>query len=220
MNRMISSAAVSGCLLFGSAAMAQSPAPMPTTAGFGAGDVVVRVRAIGVIPQDSSSSVSAIGGHVDVTATPAPEIDLSYFLTDHIAAELIAASTRHSITAVGTSLGRVPVGSTYILPPTLTAQYHFLPRGWIDPYVGVGLTVAFWYDTQPAGGAVTKVGLGTTVGPAIQAGFNVALGGPWSANFDVKQIFLNAKARIDGGAIVARTALNPTVVGAGIGYRF
>ncbi len=189
-------------------------------AGFSAGDVLVRVRAIGVIPEDSSSSISAIGGNVSVTATPAPELDLSYFMTDHLSFELIAASTRHEIAAENTALGHVDVGSTYILPPTLTAQYHFLPHGMIDPYLGLGVTVAFWYDTNPAGGAVTKLGLGTTAGPAIDAGVDVHLTGRWYANFDIKQIFLPVTARIDSGAIIAKTDLNPLVIGAGIGYRF
>jgi outer membrane protein len=188
--------------------------------GFQAGDFLIRVRAIGVIPEDTSSSVSVIAGHVDVTATPAPEVDLSYFITDHIAAELIAASTRHEIAAEGTILGHVDVGSTYILPPTLTVQYHFLPHGFIDPYVGAGLNVSFWYDTVPAGGAVTKVGLNTVAGPAVQAGFNVKLGGGWFANADIKQIFIDPEARLDGGVIVAKTHLDPTVVAAGIGFRF
>jgi len=188
--------------------------------GFQAGDVLIRVRAIGVVPEDTSSRISLIGGNVHVTATPAPEVDLSYFFTDHIAAELIAASTRHEISATGTSLGRVDVASTFILPPTLTLQYHFLPRGFIDPYLGAGLNVSFWYDTNPAGGAVTKVGLNTVAGPALQAGFNVKLGHGLFANFDVKQIFIDPEARIDGGAIIAKTHLDPTVVGAGIGLRF
>lgn len=198
-------------------ALAQTPVD---DRGLQAGDFLLRLRAIGVFPQNTSSSVSVIGGHVDVTATPAPELDLSYFLTNHLAVELIAASTRHEISATGTVLGRVDVGSTYILPPTLTLQYHFSPRAWIDPYVGAGLTVAFWYDTNAAGGAVTKVGLNTVAGPAIQAGFNVKLGGAWFANFDVKQTFLDTTARIDQGTIVAKTSLSPTIIGAGIGLRF
>jgi len=64
------------------------------------------------------------------------------------------------------------------------------------------------------------VGLSNNVGPAIQAGFDYALSGPWSLNFDVKQIFLNTEARINGGIIKAKTELSPTVVGAGIAYRF
>ncbi len=200
----------------------QPIAPLDPDAPVGkqAGTFMVRVRAIGVIPEDFSSSVSVIGGHVDVTATPAPEVDFSYFLTDNIAAELIAASTRHSVSASGTILGKVDVGSVWVLPPTLTAQYHFMPHSRFSPYVGAGLTVAFFYDSQPATPTVTKVGLSNNVGPAIQAGFDYNVSGHWFANFDVKQIFLNTTARINGGGIVAKTALSPTVVGAGIGYRF
>ena len=214
--------ALFGSALIGSALVAATGAHAQTMQdrGFQAGDFLVRLRAIGVVPQDTSSSVSLIGGRVNVTATPAPEVDLSYFFTDHIAAELIAASTRHNISASGTALGRVDVGSTYILPPTLTLQYHFVPQSVVDPYIGAGLNVSFWYDTHPAGGAVTKVGLNTVAGPALQAGFNVKLGHGLFANFDVKQILINPEARIDGGVIVAKTHLDPTVIGAGIGLRF
>ena len=202
------------------AATAQTVPSPRTDLGLGAGDVLVRIRGIGVIPQSSSSSVSSIGGHVDVSATPAPEVDASYFFTDNLAAEIIAASTRHRITATGTALGTVPVGTTWILPPTLTLQWHFLPHGWFNPYVGVGATVAFWYDTQPAGPTITKLGLRTSIGPAIQAGADFALGGPWFANLDVKQAFFNTDARLNGGTIRAKVALNPTIIGAGLGYRF
>ena len=211
---------------FTMAARAQPAAPPDVDAaaaadtGKHAGSFMVRIRAIGVIPQNSSSSISGIGGNVHVTDTPAPEIDLSYFITDHIALEGIAASTRHSVSAKGTSLGQVDVGSVYVLPPTLTLQYHFLPASRFSPYVGAGMTVAFFYDSQPSLPTVAKVGFSNNVGAAIQAGFDYNLSGRWFANFDVKQIFVNTTARINGGAIVAKTALNPTIVGVGIGYRF
>ena len=53
-------------------------------------------------------------------------------------------------------------------------------------------------------------------------GADYALGGPWIANIDVKQIFLSTTARATTvlGGVVAKTALDPTVVGIGIGYRF
>jgi outer membrane protein len=214
---------ISACA-WSAAAMAQSAqtivSPAEVNTGFQAGDFMIRLRGIGVIPENLSSSVSLIGGKVDVTATPAPEIDFSYFITDHIAAELIAASTRHDVSASGTALGHVDVGSVWVLPPTLTLQYHFLPQGFINPYVGAGVTAAFFYDSKPAGGAVTKFGLSNTVGPALQIGLDISLGGRWYANIDAKQIFLNTEARLDGGVIRAKTSLSPTVVGAGIGYRF
>lgn len=185
-----------------------------------AGEILIRARAIGVIPESSNSSVSLIGGHVGVTATPAPEVDATYFFTDNIAAELIAASTRHEVAASGTALGHVDVGSVYVLPPTLTAQYHFFPKSVFSPYVGAGLTLAFFYDSNPAGPTVTKFGLSNNAGAAMQAGFDYALGGPWALNVDVKQIFVHTEAHINGGAIKASTDLDPLVAGAGIEYRF
>ncbi len=187
---------------------------------FHQGDILLRGRVIGVLPQNFSSTVSVIGGQVRTTDQIAPELDLSYFLTDHISVEAIAASTRHEVWASHTQIGRVDVGAVWVLPPTVTLQYHFSPVGAFQPYLGAGITVAFFYATQPAGPIVSKVGFSNSIGPALQAGIDYRLNDHWFANFDVKQIFIDTKARINGGAITAKTSLSPTVVGAGIGYRF
>ncbi len=190
------------------------------SAGFQAGDLLVHLRAIDVIPENFSSSVSVVGGHVATTQQFAPEIDLSYFLTQSFSLELIAASTRHDVSAKGTAAGKIDVGSVWALPPTLTVQYHLPSFAGFQPYAGVGLTVAFFYDSHPAGGIVTKAGYSTAVGPTLDAGFDYSLGRNWYANVDVKQMFLSTTARLVGGAVVAKTSLSPTVVGIGIGYRF
>lgn len=211
--------------LFGVAAVALAAA-QPAAAqavnptGFKAGDILVHLRVIDVIPENFTSSVTVIGGHVNASQQVAPEIDLSYFLTDHFSVEAIAASTRHNVSASGTAAGHVNVGSVWVLPPTITLQYHLAPIYGFQPYAGVGLTVAFFYASHPAGGIVTKAGYSTAVGPTLDAGFDYSLGGNWYANVDVKQMFLNTTARLDGGAVIAKTALSPTVVGFGIGYRF
>jgi len=204
----------------------QSAAPAQTATddvpvGKAAGTFMIRGRMIGVIPEDNSSSTT-IGGHVNTTAQPAPEVDLSYFFTDNIAAELIAASTRHNIAATGTAVGYVDVGSAWVLPPTLTLQYHFMPHERFSPYVGAGLNVSFFYDTTPAGPTVTKFSMDNNVGAALQIGFDYNITGHWFANFDVKQIFLNTTAHINTvlGSVTAKTSLDPLVIGAGIGYRF
>jgi outer membrane protein len=233
MKTKLALACLLGTLLAGGAAHAQAPAqaaaqtpPQAGAWGTGApvgkqaGSFMVRLRAIGVLPQDSASSVSAIGGHVEASNQAAPELDLSYFITDHIAVEAIAASTRHEIAASGTALGHVDVGSVHVLPPTVTLQYHFMPHERFSPYLGAGVTIAWFYDSNPAGPAISRFGIGTSAGAAIQAGFDYNLTGHWFANFDVKQIFMNVDARINGGAIIAKTALDPTIIGAGIGYRF
>jgi outer membrane protein len=187
-----------------------------------AGTIMVRARAIGLIPEDNSSKITTIGGRVTATAQAAPEVDLSYFLTDNIALELIAATTRHDVKAKGTAVGDVDVGSVWALPPTLTLQYHFLPHSAFSPYVGVGVNVTFWYGAKAANPPVTHFSVGTGMGPAVQAGIDYNFSGHWFANLDVKQIFLNTNAHVDalGTTVKAHTALDPLVIGMGIGYRF
>ncbi len=67
---------------------------------------------------------------------------------------------------------------------------------------------------------MTKFALSNNAGGAVEIGADISLGDAWFANIAAKQIFLTTEGRIDGGVIVAKTDLDPTVVGAGIGYRF
>ena len=224
MKKALFASTIVGVMALTSIANAQSP-PWDLNqplVGKEANTFMIRLRAIGVIPLNSSSSVSAIGGSVSATAQAAPEVDLSYFLTDHIAFELIAASTRHNVSVRNSILGNVDVGSVWVLPPTLTVQYHFMPHSAFSPYIGAGINVSFFYATQPANPPVTHWSMSNYVGAAIQAGFDYNFSGHWFANFDVKQIFLNSTAKVDalGTTVTAKTSLNPLVIGAGIGYRF
>jgi outer membrane protein len=84
------------------------------------------------------------------------------------------------------------------------------------------VNVTFWYGESAANPPVTHFSVGTGIGPALQAGIDYNFSGHWFANLDVKQIFLNTDAHVDalGTTVKAHTALNPLVVGAGIGYRF
>lgn len=223
MKRTLFATCLCGALAFAGVASAQTA---PTTdpdapVGKQANTFMVRVRALGVIPEDNSSSTS-VGGHVTATAQAAPEIDFSYFITDHIAAELIAASTRHDLRATGTAVGDLDVGSTWILPPTLTLQYHFMPHERFSPYVGAGINVSFFYGTSPNTPTVQKLTLDNAVGAALQVGFDYNITGHWFANVDAKQIFLSTTAHLNTvlGSVTAKTNLDPLVIGAGIGYRF
>lgn len=181
--------------------------------------LMVRARAIGVLPQ-TSSTITPIGGKADATNEWVPEVDLSYFVTPNIAFELIAATTRHTLSAKNTALGGLTLGKVQVLPPTLTAQWHFLPGATVNPYVGAGINYTFFFDAKAAGGAIQNISVENNVGGALQAGVDIALGGRWYANVDVKQLFLNTKVKVNGGAVRADVDLNPTIVGLGIGYKF
>jgi len=106
----------------------------------------VRVRGVGVVP-DESATIGVIGGDVSLSNTLIPELDFTYFFTKNIAAELILGTTKHEVNTVGSDISAVggpiyadvDLGSVYLLPPTLTLQYHFLTEEVIRPYIGAGV---------------------------------------------------------------------------------
>lgn len=179
---------------------------------------LIRGRAITVSP-DESADISVIGGDVDIDTSVVPELDISYFFTKHIATELILATTKHNATATGTSLGDVDLGSVWLLPPTLTVQYHFYPTEKFKPYVGAGVNYTYFYNDKH-GAAINNISYDNSFGGALQAGMDYNLDEHWLLNFDVKKIWINSDVSINSGAIQADVDIDPWVVGVGVGYRF
>lgn len=177
---------------------------------------LVRVRIIDVVPEESSST--SIGGAITASDRIVPELDISYFWTDHFATELILATNSHNIGAVGTSLGDLDAGSVSLLPPTLLAQYHFNPDGRFRPYVGAGINYTFFYDADA--GDLTSISYDDGFGYALQTGIDIGLNDNWAINADVKKIFLNTDASINGGAVTADVDIDPWIFGFGLAYRF
>lgn len=212
--------AVMGAIL---AAISMGYAADGAYAGEGAraneGPWLIRGRAIWVEP-DEDASISAIGGDADIDASVMPELDISYFFTENIAAELILAVSPHDVAAVGTAIGNVDLGDVWLLPPTLLLQYHFTPHAQFRPYVGAGINYTVFFDASAPGGTVTSIDYDNSVGWALQAGVDYDLGGGWLLNGDVKKLFLNTDVSINGGAIAADVDIDPWIVGAGFGYRF
>jgi outer membrane protein len=181
--------------------------------GKSAGDFLIRARALAVVPDEDVKSDTLAGkGKIDNDVIP--EVDFSYFVTDNIALELIAGTSKHDVTW---NDGK-DLGSVRLLPPTLTAQYHFMPKSRFSPYVGAGINYTFFYDSKP--GQFNSVKYDDGFGYAFQAGFDYAISGPWSLNVDVKKIFLNTDVSVNNGAVKADADINPWLFGIGVGYRF
>lgn len=200
--------------------------------GIGAGSLVVHLNALGVFPSDSSSNIRGVAG-ASVNATDAyiPELDISYYLSPNVAAALILGTSNHTLSANVNGARLTDVGSVWALPPTLTVQYHFLPTEAINPYVGVGVNGTLWYGedavTTEIGGkrVISKFDVGPSWGPALQAGFDWHITGNWYANVDVKYVLMDVAATVDSPALgayglKAHLALNPWLVGVGVGYKF
>lgn len=174
---------------------------------------MLRLRSLYVAPDDSSRV--NIGGKLQASNALTPELDASYFFTPNIAAELIAATTKHTVKYNDTT----ELGRAWILPPTVTLQYHFTPDRQFSPYIGAGLNYSVFYGEKSAPG-FTDVSIGNGVGYALQTGFDYWIDDHWGFNMDVKKLFLNVDATANNGLIQANIDLDPWLVGAGVSYRF
>lgn len=181
---------------------------------------IIRARALMVEP-DESANISAIGGTVDIDEQYVPELDFTYFFTRNVAAELILATTPHDVTAINTAAGQVDLGSVWLLPPTLTLQYHFMPDNeGFRPYVGAGVNYTHFYGEDK--GAVNSIDYDDSFGYALQAGFDYGINENWAFNMDVKKVMINTDVSIQSGAtpIRADVDIDPWIFGLGLAYRF
>ena len=224
----------------------------PTLALAEAGDFVVRLRATNVSPDVSSklgsqtdatygAGTSAViygnpNAKLEVDSNTIPELDLSYYITKNIAAELILAlGTSHDVkvtTGPGSLQSQPGLGSVNLLPPTLTAQWHFMPDETFDPYVGGGAAYVHAFDsslTWQAGALKLPIKIDkNSFGPVIQAGFDINLKDKWLVNFDVKKIWVSTDVKLDATGTLSPAGwqkidsldIDPWVVSIGIGKKF
>lgn len=185
-----------------------------------AGDFMIRLRGIGVIPADNAD-IDPIGGDTELSNTGMPEIDFSYFVTDNIAFELIAATTQHDVSARGTSAGDIDLGDVWLLPPTLLLQYHFLTKERFSPYVGAGINYTIFYGVDEAKNSIAEdVDYENSLGWALQIGVDYRLDDQWYINADVKRLFLDTDVSVNNGGVKADVDVDPWIFGMGIGYKF
>lgn len=181
----------------------------------------VNLRATGVLPDAGdpivTSAGAATGLKADVKNDVKPTLGISYFVTDKLAVEVIAGTTQHTVKAVGPGTDTV-VHKTWVLPPVVSAQYHFAPNARVSPYVGAGLNYMLFYSGKDKNGFT--VDLDDGFGYALQAGADIAVKGPYVVNLDVKKVWFETDAKINGGALKSKVNLDPWVVSAGLGYRF
>jgi len=176
---------------------------------------LVRARAVHIDTANKSDPVGGAGAAnlIRVESKTIPELDVSYFLTPNIAAELILTyPQKHDVTLDGAK-----IGSFKHLPPTLTLQYHFAPAQTFSPYVGAGLNYTRISKVRLLDGAGDLEN--DSWGGALQAGFDVKLDRNWSLNVDVKKVQIRSDVYV-GGARASKVKVDPVLFGIGVGYRF
>lgn len=200
----------------------------------------VRVRGLAIAPQESAN-ISIIGGDISISTAYIPELDFTYFFTKHIAAELILGTSKHTVHTKGSDLSAiggptaadVDLGKVWLLPPTLTLQYHLPMTCGLKPYIGAGVNYTIFYN-KSAGPVVKDISYDNKFGFATQLGLDYDISSKLFLNIDLKKIFLSTDATVNAsnltpsahpelntvlGNIGAHTKINPWVIGIGIGYK-
>lgn len=177
-----------------------------------AGDILVRLRAVSVNPDVSSTNTVATL-NPSLSNEIVPELDFTYFFSKNLAAELILGTARHELKSNGASLGKISH-----LPPTLTLQWHFNPEGQVRPYVGAGLNYTMFYDNDLKLGG-SKLDVDNSFGAALQAGVDIGLTKNVFLNLDVKKIWIDTDVKLNG-AKVGNLGIDPWVYGVGVGMKF
>ncbi|MDN2581359.1 OmpW family protein [Aquibium sp. ELW1220] len=179
----------------------------------------VRLRALGVVTNDQGSIDQVAGSGLGYGDTVVPELDISYYFTDNVALELILGTTRAGIHGTDSAAALGTVGKTWLLPPTLTLQYHFTQFGAFKPYVGAGVNYTIFYN-QAGHGALTDIDVEDSFGLAAQVGFDYMLDEHWGLNLDVKKLFLEPDWSANDGTLTGKAKLDPWLIGTGLTYRF
>ncbi|MEW5835405.1 MAG: OmpW/AlkL family protein [Pseudomonadota bacterium] len=184
---------------------------------------LVRVRALHIDPANKSDPIPSLAVPADAIHVKdrwVPELDISYFFTKQLAAELVLAFTKLEARVTNSAVGAFDAGSFKALPPTLTVQWHFLPDGQFRPYVGAGLNYTNLSSVKLGNGVTGPLNLDrNSIGPAIQAGLDIGLGGPWSLNIDVKKAWIRTDLK-SGSTKLSTLKVDPWLLGLGVGYRF
>lgn len=175
----------------------------------GEGPWMVRARAVHLDMANKDGTGLGLSGNNKTI----PEVDVSYFFTPNIAAELVLTVPQKQTVY----LGGASIGTFKHLPPSLLLQYHFTGLGAYKPYVGAGVNYTRITSVNLLGGRADLED--DSWGGALQVGMDIPLDKNWSLNFDVKKVYIRSNVFVDG-ANQGTLKLDPLLVGVGLGYRF
>jgi outer membrane protein len=176
---------------------------------------MVRVRAMNLNWENKQDAqLAGAGLNLNAKNQTIPELDITYFFTKNIAAELVLTyPQRVDVRTNSTSLGTVTA-----LPPTLLAQYHFTQFGPLKPYVGAGVNYTRFGSRELSTAGTYSVEK-SSVGYAAQIGADYMLSKNWGINLDVKYIQIKTDV-LSAGVSAGTLDLSPIATSVGVTYKF
>jgi len=184
----------------------------------------VRLRGVYLDTANHSDAYAPLGvpqNAIHINSKWIPDLDFEYYFAPHWSSELVLTYPQSQTVTVEKSAlgGPVAIGLFKHLPPVLTVKYGFLPNGDFRPYIGAGLNLTIISDVHLNVPTVGRLDLDhTSVGHAVQAGFDWKLADHWFLNTDIKWAMLRSDVKFDGTKI-SQARIDPLLLGIGIGYR-
>jgi outer membrane protein len=198
-----------------------------------AGQWTAKVGAGRITPKVESGDVSAPalpGSKVAVSSDTEPVFIFAYGLTDNISAEIdLGVPYKHKLYGAGALEGTGQLGTVEALPPAAFLQYRFFePTAMVRPFVGAGLSYAYFRKATGSGGLTALLNTG---GPAstfkidgklagaLQAGVAFNFNERWFADLTVVKSWLKVENKYSTGQTL-QVKLDPLGVMIAVGYKF
>jgi len=206
----------------GSAAMAQS-----------AGSWMVKAGVNNISPKVDSGDLSPPsmpGTKIDVEGATSLIVTAAYMVTDNFSVEFYAGLPyEHDVVGDGAIAGVGKLGSVKQVSPTLFAQWRFFDaKAQFRPYVGLGLTYAYFYDEEGSGtltaltnpgGPPTHMSASSAWGLSPQIGAAYQFDQHWFVDGSIIKSFIKNTNTLSTGQTID-TKLDPLSANISVGYRF
>ena len=178
---------------------------------------MVRVRAVDLLWQNGQSGAVVQGANVKAANKVIPELDVSYFFTKNIAAELVL--TYPQTIDINYTSSQTKLGSIKALPPSLLLQYHFTDFGAFKPYVGAGVNYTIFTSRNNLGNGAFSVD-NSSFGAVGQVGMDYMFDKNWGLNLDLKYASMSTNVTSAAGVNGGKLTLNPWMPAVGVTYKF
>lgn len=174
------------------------------------GDWIIRVGAHNIDPKSNNSPVVNVGSEVQLT------FDFTYMITDRVGVEILAAAPfEHDLRLTDGTL----VATVEHLPPTISLQYRWGENN-VQPFFGAGINyTAFNSETTLGPIAGGNLKLDSSIGLAFQLGVDFHFSDSMLFTIVARKIDIDSDARLNG-SLLTKAKIDPTAIGASIGWKF
>ena len=151
---------------------------------------------------------------------------VNIFFGSNLSLALDAVEVRRKTTFKPIPLATTPslsAGRTRITPLTAVLQFHFIPRGTIDPYLGAGAAYVLFDNVDGRGNLnVNRINYKDDVGLVLNGGIGFRLTPHIALTADGKYVPAksSATAVYANGSTTTRVKVNPVIFSGGLTLRF